>query len=149
MVILEDVRQLDEALIEELLHVWERSARATHHFLTEQDIVALRPDVRQGFALVDLTLVREDGVILGFSGVCGDSLEMLFVDAHAKGRGLGRSLLLQAMARGITRLDVNEQNSQAFYFYEHMGFNIIGRSDTDNQGRAFPLLHMELSSERN
>ena len=149
MVVIEEVGQLDEALIEDLLHLWERSARATHTFLTEQDITALRPDVRQGFAFVHLTLARENGIVLGFSGIHGDSLEMLFADAHARGQGLGRSLLLRAIQRGISKLDVNEQNPQALHFYEHMGFSVVGRSDTDNQGRPFPLLHMELSSAKN
>jgi len=39
-------------------------------------------------------------------------------------------------------LDVNERNRQALAFYEAHGFVITGRSDTDADGRPFPLLHL-------
>ena len=35
---------------ERLLEVWERSVRATHHFLAERDVVALRPLVAKELA---------------------------------------------------------------------------------------------------
>jgi putative acetyltransferase len=37
---------------------------------------------------------------------------------------------------------VNEQNDAARAFYERLGFQIVGRSDLDDAGRPFPLLHM-------
>lgn len=47
---------------------------------------------------------------------------------------------------GITHVDVNEQNTQARSFYEHKGFEVIGRSETDEQGEPFPILHMRLKA---
>lgn len=43
-------------------------------------------------------------------------------------------------------MDVNEQNAQARGFYEHEGFEVIGRSETDEQGEPFPILHMRLKA---
>lgn len=39
---------------------------------------------------------------------------------------------------------MNEQNPQAQGFYEHCGWHVIGRSETDEQGEPCPILHMEL-----
>ena len=37
-------------LVSELVGLWERSVRASHHFLTDGDIVGLLPFVKQGLA---------------------------------------------------------------------------------------------------
>ena len=47
--------------------------------------------------------------------------------------------------RGIRHVDVNEQNPQALGFYRHLGFEQVGRSPLDGQGRPFPLLHLRLA----
>ena len=39
-------------------------------------------------------------------------------------------------------VDVNEQNHGAVGFYRHIGFEVTGRSDLDDQGRPYPLLHL-------
>ena len=44
----------------------------------------------------------------------------------------------------INEVTVNEQNSQAIGFYEHMGFRTYKRTDTDEQGMPYPLLYMRL-----
>ena len=41
-------------VVSALASVWEASVRATHDFLTEEDVVALRPDVRAGHAGVEV-----------------------------------------------------------------------------------------------
>lgn len=88
------------------------------------------------------------GKPVGFLGVEGDMIEMLFVSPELFGAGVGRRLLNYATKTlGARRLDVNEGNSGARGFYEHMGFAVVGRSEIDGQGRPFPLLHMELQDE--
>lgn len=47
---------------------------------------------------------------------------------------------------GVTHVDVNEQNTQARSFCEHKGFEVIGCSETDEQGEPFPILHMRLKA---
>ena len=131
----------------ELLLVWERSVRATHDFLAEQDILSLRPLILEHyFDAVELFCVRgPEGKILGFSGVAEGNLEMLFIDPDNRGQGIGTALCRHAVdSLGVTRVDVNEQNPQALGFYEHFGFKIIDRSPLDGQGNPFPLLHLTL-----
>ena len=131
-----------------LLEVWERSVRATHHFLAESDIVALRPFVAEELAsdAVDWwVLVSAAGVIAGFLGFASDAIEGLFIDPDSRGQGSGTRLVAhaQSLATGALAVDVNEQNESALAFYRSLGFAVTGRSPTDLAGRPFPLLHMK------
>ncbi len=131
-----------------VVEVWEASVRATHHFVAPSDIEIFRPLVGAGLTHVEHLLAARDseGRIVGFIGVVGDAVEMLFVHPDWRGRGLGRRLLTHAAsALGATRLDVNEQNEQALEFYRRMGFMVVGRSERDGMGKPYPLLHMRLS----
>ncbi|GME41398.1 MULTISPECIES: GNAT family N-acetyltransferase [unclassified Pantoea] len=132
----------------ELLKVWESSVRATHDFLQEQDIQALRPLILHTY-LPDLTITFAqlscNNSIVGFTGVSKNRIEMLFVDANQRGKGIGKLLLLKATnEQGADELDVNEQNPQAITFYKKHGFETVGRSDVDGRGKPYPLLHMKL-----
>ncbi len=130
-----------------VVDVWEASVRATHHFLTPEDIAFFKPLVRDEFLhAVELGCVRDAaGSVVGFVGVADGKIEMLFIDPDWRGRGAGRQLLRHAVdVLGATRVDVNEQNEQAVGFYLRMGFVIEGRSERDGMGKPFPLLHMLL-----
>lgn len=138
----------DDTLVEQLALLWERSVRATHLFLSGDDVVAMRPEVREGLrAVPQLAVAFDGGVPLGFAGVADRKLKMLFIDDAMRGRGIGSALLEHAVDRwDADRLDVNEQNPAARGFYEHEGFRVASRSDLDDAGRPFPLLHMERCS---
>ncbi|MBT1705296.1 GNAT family N-acetyltransferase [Chryseosolibacter indicus] len=131
----------------ELIEVWEASVRATHDFLSEENIMYFKPLIlNQYFYLVQLSAFRnQEGRIIGFAGVGEDKLEMLFIHPDCRGKGVGKHLLQHAIQNmNVRKVDVNEQNVQATAFYTHMGFKIIGRSETDGLGKPFPLLHLEL-----
>lgn len=135
-----------------LLHaLWERSVRATHHFLSEEDIAFYSPMVREFLAPpLELWVAAHDttGVPLGFMGLDADAsgtwkLEALFIDPAAARTGLGSLLVLHARClKGVLALDVNEQNPGALAFYRRMGFVETGRSPLDGAGKPFPLIHM-------
>lgn len=85
---------------------------------------------------------------MGVAGVTGDNLDMLFLDPAVIDTGAGKALILYAInVKRISKVDANEQNSKARGFYEHFGFQVASRSETDDQGKAFPLIHMVLSKE--
>jgi hypothetical protein len=44
-------------------------------------------------------------------------------------------------------VDVNEQNPGVCRFYQACGFVVEGRSELDDAGRPFPLLHLRLSAQ--
>ena len=127
-----------------LVGVWRRAVEATHDFLGPDDVRELETAVRDEYlGAADLTVAEGDGRVVGFVGTVGHRVEMLFVDPALHGRGTGRALL-DAVGRGlpVVELDVNEQNPGALAFYRALGFEVTGRSETDDQGRPFPLLHL-------
>ena len=87
---------------------------------------------------------KECGVI-GFMGVDGGMLEMLFLASAWRGQGYGKRMICYAIDElKISRVDVNEQNPHARRFYERAGFSVYARSELDGQGNPFHVLHMKL-----
>lgn len=138
-----------DTLVEELTSVWRASVEATHDFLSEQDVERIAQYVPEAIRAVRIlvTACDDKGHALGFAGANDDKLEMLFIDPAYRGIGVGATLLDFAVHElGVTTVDVNEQNAQARGFYEHEGFEVVGRSETDEQGESFPILHMRLKA---
>lgn len=126
-----------------IVAVWRSAVEATHAFLTPADVDGYERRMAADYLpAVALTVATIDDRIVGFSGLADGNLEMLFVDADHHGRGVGSALLRDALDRvpGL-RVDVNEQNPQAVGFYRRHGLDEVGRSETDGEGRPFPLLH--------
>ena len=95
MVRILEVRERKPLLIEQLLQVWENSVRATHLFLSEGEIVAIREFVPQALnGIAHLFIAeREAGRPVAFMGLEKEKLEMLFVSPEERGKGLGKRLL--------------------------------------------------------
>ena len=141
------IRQATNADHPQLLNIWLRSVRATHHFLQESDIEALIPQLRDIYLpAVELWVaVDTEDCPLGFIGLNENHVEMLFIEPDLRGQGIGRALLDHAnSSRSKMSVDVNEQNPEAVGFYLHYGFVQTGRSPLDGEGRPFPLLHLSL-----
>jgi putative acetyltransferase len=136
-----------EALLSDhdtVFDIWLRSVRATHTFLTEDDIQSLAPLVPAELARLELWVLCPDGgPPVGFLGLSGSKVEALFLAPEWCRRGFGRRLLEHARGlKGPLAVDVNEQNTEAVRFYEACGFAVVGRSEVDEAGRPFPLLHL-------
>jgi putative acetyltransferase len=135
---------------EVLLDVWLRSVRATHTFVSEQDIQSMIPQVQGYLASSEpefWVLSDDSGAIMGFMGMSGSKMDSLFIAPEFQRRGAGRRLVLHAQAlHGELTVDVNEQNVAARRFYEACGFIVEGRLELDDQGRPYPLLHMRLAA---
>ncbi|WP_348789751.1 acetyltransferase [Leifsonia sp. NPDC080035] len=131
-----------------LARIWRSAVDATHDFLADADRDQIEAVLQSDYLpAVILSVAEVGGEPVGFSGVLDGALEMLFVDATRRGRGVGTALLAHAIAEhGVTRVDVNEQNAQAAGFYAHHGFEVVGRSETDEAGRPYPLLHLRLGA---
>ena len=130
----------------ELTRIWKAAVEATHGFVSPEEIAGWEPRIASEFLPSCEVIVATSGddSPLGFIGLSGGSLEMLFVDPADHGRGVGRALVehLQAGTPELT-VEVNEENPGAVAFYERLGFEITGRSDLDSEGNPHPLLFMK------
>ncbi|WP_442482029.1 acetyltransferase [Aeoliella sp. SH292] len=133
-----------ESDTDRVLEIWRSAVDATHDFLAPLDRVAIDAEVSAFLPQVSLILaVDASDTPQGFMLLGGGHMEALFVDPDQFGRGIGKALVEAALAdHPRLTTDVNEQNPQALGFYEHMGFEIVGRSTHDGQGRAYPLIHL-------
>lgn len=148
MIKIYEANEKPAALVQDLLDVWEKSVRATHFFLSDNEVKNIKKYVPQALNVIAHLLVAEDkaGKPIAFMGVENGSLEMLFIAPEERGRGLGKRLIHYGIENyGVERLAVNEQNPQAKGFYEHMGFQVYKRTDHDEQGNPYPLLYMSIS----
>ena len=121
-----EVQERTGTLLNALLETWEASVRATHLFLSNEEISHIKTYVPQALAAVPHLVVAErtPGVPVGFLGVAGDRLEMLFLAPSERGQGTGRQLLQ--------------------YGVQQLGFVTYQRTDQDEQGDPYPLLYMRL-----
>ena len=129
-----------------LVRIWRSAVEATHDFLADADRDAIESRLASDyFPAVTLVLAEIEDSPVGFAGALNGNLEMLFVDAAHRGAGIGTLLLDHAIAHhAVSRVDVNEQNTSATAFYDRRGFEVTGRSELDDAGRPYPLLHLRL-----
>lgn len=140
-------------MIEALVDLWEDSVRASHLFLSEKDIIEIRAEVKKAFKnSQNIITAKNQEDFLGFIGVEKNQIEMLFVAPNAFKKGVGRALIKESFKRFLKdyptiKVDCNEQNPQALGFYQHLGFEIIGKSPKDSAGRDFPIVHLEAQAD--
>jgi putative acetyltransferase len=132
-----------------VIEIWRRAVDATHDFLAPADRIEIETFVRDFLPAAPLWLAT-DGKDrpLGFMLLDNGHMEALFVDPGYRGKGVGRALVSHGLKSHPTMTtDVNEQNTQAVGFYRRLGFRPTGRSRVDNEGRPYPLIHLEFESE--
>lgn len=136
--------QRSPMLIGKLLEIWEASVRASHHFLTEADIVRLAPRAEGGLRFIEtLWVMWDEERPIGFMGVRDRKIEMLFLHPDYFRKGLGKMFVERAFRDlDVKYVDVNEQNPDAEKFYERMGFKTFKRDEFDSEGNPFPILEM-------
>jgi len=140
------VRRGSSADVPRALEIWRAAVDATHRFLSPADRAAIDAHVAGEF-LPNATLwIAADDAdqAVGFLVMDGARIDALFVDPAVHGQGYG-TLLVDHAASLEQRLtvDANEQASNAVTFYLSRGFRIVGRSPIDDQGRPYPLIHLE------
>jgi len=141
-----EIKDRNKTLIEQLMVIWEGSVKATHLFLSDNEIETIKKYVPQALKEVPhLIVVENDKVPIGFMGITDQYLEMLFISPERRGQGIGKDLLQYGISNySVNKLAVNEQNPQAKGFYEHMGFEVYKRTELDEQGNPYPILYMKL-----
>lgn len=132
-----------------LIEIWDSSVSATHDFLYSEDFFRIKECLPFYFENVSLYVYSDTFNRIGaFLGVSEEKIEMLFVDASLIGQGIGKLLLDFAVKDlALKKVDVNEQNKQAIYFYQKYGFKKIGYSALDSERMPYPIINLELIDE--
>ena len=87
---IKEISKLNQPTEQELLTIWESSVRATHKFLNNDEILQIRNYVPQAFKQVEhLLIIIDHEQIKGFMRINDQKVEMLFIDAKARGKGYG------------------------------------------------------------
>lgn len=131
------------------LEIWRDAVDATHGFLTPEDRAEIDVMVAAWLPTVELWVIDDGQRPVGFLVMDGEMIDALFVDPAWHGRGYGTALLDHALELSPqATVDASEQASNALPFYEARGFIRTGRSETDPQGRPYPLIHLIYAGAR-
>ncbi len=144
---IKEIKDRNSSLISQLLEVWEDSVKATHLFLSSEEIKNIKEYVPQAiYGVSHLVIIEnESHQPIAFMGIEDRKLEMLFIKNSERGKGLGKQLLNYGIKNyNVNELAVNEQNPNAKGFYEYMGFKTYKRTELDEQGNPYPILYMRL-----
>ena len=142
-----EIENRNTTLINKLLEVWEDSVKATHLFLSNEEIKNIKEYVPQALKEIEHLIImeNENHTPVAFMGIEGEKREMLFIKNSEREKGLGKQLLNYGVEKyNVNELTVNEQNPNAKGFYEHMGFKTYKRTEVDEQGKPYPILYMRL-----
>jgi putative acetyltransferase len=138
------IRPAGEGDFDALTEVWERAARSTHPFMSDEDFTDLVPRIRDLLLpSMDVWLAEAGDRPLGFVGARDDHVELLYIAPEAQGRGLGPVLLARVRDGGPRSVEVYAGNAVGLGFYRSQGFRETRRDPTDVAGRSFAVVHLE------
>ncbi|WP_088839084.1 GNAT family N-acetyltransferase [Listeria sp. ILCC792] len=135
--------QANEADYKTLLAIWRESVAATHDFVRKEDLAALEQEIPSYFPHLNILIWEDADEVIGFSATQDAHLEMLFLCPSKRGKGYGSQILKSLLDSGLKSLDVNTQNKAALSFYKKNGFRVVFESETDGQGRPYPISHLK------
>jgi putative acetyltransferase len=141
-----DIKRYEDRFRNEIISVWEKSVKSTHHFVLPSDLEYFKLLVNQiDFHSFDVYCLTLGDRVIGFIGTADRKIEMLFLDPDFIGQGFGAKLIMFALNElHADKVDVNEQNVHAVEFYSKFGFIKYDRLEKDDQGKDYPILKMKL-----
>ena len=128
----------DDAIVD----IWLRASRLAHAFLGEAFIAGEADNIRNVYLpMAETRTIWVDNRLVGFISLLGHQVGGLFLDPAFHGRGLGRALMDDAVARmGTLELDVFVKNDLGRRFYARYGFVPIEERIDDPTGE--PVLRL-------
>lgn len=135
-----EIRAMRAADLEAVSRIWLEGNLQAHGFVAEAYWRGAFGAVREALAQAAVTLAADarTGVVLGFVGMEGETaVAGLFVDAAARGQGVGKALLdaLKA-AKPRLSLQVYARNARALRFYLREGFAVRAEGVDPETGEA-------------
>jgi putative acetyltransferase len=140
------IRAYRAADLEELSAIWFEASITAHAFVGEARLREQRLLIETVYLPNAETWVAiRGGEPAGFVSLLDDFIGGLFVSPRHQGAGIGRLLVSHALQlKGQLRLEVYTANSQAYAFYENLGFEEQSRRSEDDEGLPFENAQMLL-----
>ena len=118
------IRPFRPADEDDLIRVWLASTIPGQPFLAEDQWRAMEPEIREELMpIAETWVVEEDGELVAFISLLGNTIGGLFTHPDHQGKGYGRGLIEHARARFEPLfVEVAEANEKAIGFYRGRGF---------------------------
>lgn len=141
-----EIKPYEEKYREQMISVWEKSVKATHHFVTSEEVYRLKELVKEiDFNSFSVYCLTSENKVLGFLGVENNVIESLFLDPDYTGQKFGTKLMRFALDNlKADKVNVNEQNLDAIKFYSKFGFVTYEKTEKDSYGNDYPILKMQI-----
>ncbi len=126
-----------------VISIWREASGLAHPFLSSAQMDEAASMIREHFLDIAETYIAEhDGAPVGFIALIGTEVGGLFLRPAFHGRGIGKALMDNAVARcGAVQLEVFTDNAIGRKFYKSYGF-VEGAEKVDPH---FGLMTKELS----
>ena len=99
------IRRSTKNDVDRVLQIWRDAVDATHHFLSQEDRVAIETEVVSFLPDAPLWVaVDEQNKPLGWMLLDEDRMEALFIDPVSRGEGVGRALVQHALFAALSDL---------------------------------------------
>jgi putative acetyltransferase len=144
-----EIKPYEDKYRAQMISVWEKSVRATHHFVSSREVERLKELVKEiDFNSYSVYCLVSEDKVLGFLGVEDNVIESLFLDPDYIGQKFGTKLMDFALnTLKANKVNVNEQNTEAIKFYTKFGFKTYERTKKDSYGNDYPILKMLFKPE--
>ncbi|NLM57670.1 MAG: N-acetyltransferase [Clostridium sp.] len=126
------IRKFKETDLDSIMKLWLETNISAHDFIDEKYWRSNYERLRE--MMPEATIyVYEDDSIKGFTGLSGNYIAGIFVEANSQSKGIGKALL--DYIKGINEelfLHVYKKNERAVRFYTREGFFIEGEQIDNN-----------------
>lgn len=85
-----EIQERTEMLVSQLVEVWEDSVKATHLFLSNEEIENIKKYIPQAISDISHLIIakNDNNTPIAFMGIENEKLEMLFIRNNERGKGL-------------------------------------------------------------
>ena len=120
------IRDYQSSDIDQIIPIWLEASIKAHDFVKSEFWESKVRDMREVYIPASETYVYDqEGVVIGFISLGGETIAALFVTPSYQGAGIGSKLMAKAKELcAILNLTVYKENRKSVEFYIKCGFQI-------------------------
>ncbi len=136
------IRPFQESDMPDVLDIWLNASLISHDFISDEFWKAKVEDMKNIYLPASETYIfEEEGKVLGFISLYGNSLAAIFVNPKSQGKGIGQELIKEAKTRrDELHLSVYAKNTNSVRFYLNCGFQEVNENIDTHTGEKEILM---------